>query len=78
LVISNSVNSVYWYDYNPLSTINPIEPKLYTMTFSRSEGTGVTFDSIDGLIILFGQTIDVFSEIDGKLKYKIGNLITSI
>jgi hypothetical protein len=68
-VISNSENSVYWFGYNPLSLSNPIDPKLYTMTFSRSGGTGATFDAIDGLIVLFGQTIDVFNEINGKLKY---------
>jgi len=39
------------------------------MTFSRSGGTGATFDAVDGLIVLFGQTIDVFYEIDGKKKY---------
>jgi len=68
-VISNSENSVYLFEYNPLSTSNPIDPKLHTMTFSRSGGTGATFDAVDGLIVLFGQTIDVFYEIDGKKKY---------
>ncbi len=77
-MISNSENLVYWYGYNPLSTTNPIDPKIYTLAFSRSGGTGVTFDSIDGLIVLFGQTIDVFTEIDGKIKYKIGNLLSSV